>query len=260
MSMIIALTTDFGYTDPFVGIMKGVIYAINPHATIVDLTHGVPAQDVLAAALILRHSISYYPRDAIHVAVVDPGVGSMRKPLLIEAEGGYFVGPDNGLWSLALENRVIERVVHLSNDEFFLKPTSVTFHGRDIFAPVAAHLSLGTPPTAFGQVLATFQKIELPRVRANGGELIGEIIYIDGFGNLFTNIKAVDLVGRSQVEVRIGDFIIPGVAPNYAAVASGACTALVNSWGVLEIAVNNGDAQRRTGAVLGDEVHVKFLQ
>lgn len=257
--MIITLTTDFGYSDPFVGIMKGVIYGINLRATIVDVTHGVPAQDVLAAALILRHSVSYFPRESIHVAVVDPGVGSARKPILIEADGSFFVGPDNGLLSLALENRAVERIVHLSNDEFYRKPTSATFHGRDIFAPVAAHLSLGVSPIALGESLTAFAKINLPQVRRTGKELVGEIIYVDGFGNLFTNVQAVDLAGHDKIEIHLGEFTISGVAPNYAAVASGACTALVNSWGLLEIAANRGHAQQQTGGAVGSKVYVRLL-
>lgn len=259
-NLLITLTTDFGYTDPFVGIMKGVIYGINPAATIVDLTHGVPAQDVLAAALILRHSVGYFPRGSIHVAVVDPGVGSSRKPLLIESEESFFVGPDNGIWSLALENRAIERIVHLSNDSFYRKPTSSTFHGRDIFTPVAAHLSLGVAADAFGEPITSWVRIELPTVQTTRNQLIGEIVYIDGFGNLFTNIRATDLRDKGSLEVQLGDLTISGIALNYAAVASGAHTALVNSWGLLEIAANKGNAQQQSGAVIGDRVLVQFLE
>lgn len=258
--MIITLTTDFGYTDPCVGVMKGVICGINPHATIIDLTHGVPAQNVLAAAFILRHSLDYFPRGAIHVAVVDPGVGGSRKPILIEADESFFVGPDNGIWSLALASRAIKRIVHLSNRKFHRQPTSSTFHGRDIFAPVAAHLSLGLPADAFGEALQSLVEIELPSVKSGEKQLIGEIIYIDGFGNLFSNIRETELGDKSSLEVRLGDLTISGIAANYAAVASGACTALVNSWGLLEIAVNKGDAQQLTGAVIGARVHVRFLE
>src|SRR5215208_586879 len=153
--MLITLSTDFGYIDPFVGIMKGVIYSTNPQAKIVDLTHGIAPQSVLAGALMLRHSVNYFPPGTIHVAVVDPEVGSTRKPLLIESNGSFFIGPDNGIWSLALAERDVARVIHLSNRNYHLKPTSATFHGRDIFAPVAAHLSLGTTAEAFGEPLPT---------------------------------------------------------------------------------------------------------
>lgn len=258
--MIITLTTDFGSKDPFVGIMKGVIYGINPDATIVDLTHSVPAQDVLAAALTLRHSLDYFPRGSIHVAVVDPGVGSSRKAILIEADGSLLVGPDNGIWSLALATRAIERIVHLSNKKFHRQPSSSTFHGRDIFAPVAAHLSLGVSADAFGESLKSFVEIELPSVKTGENQMIGEIVYIDGFGNLFTNIRATDLGDKSALEVQLGELTIGGIATNYAAVASGACIALVNSWGLLEIAANKSNAQQQTGAVIGDRVLVRFLK
>jgi len=141
--MLITLTTDFGHRDPFVGIMKGVIAGINPKAQVIDLTHGIPPQDVMAAALALRHSVAYFPRDSIHVVVVDPGVGGSRRPLLIESAGNYFIGPDNGVLSLATAAAESLQVFELSNPDYRLEPTSATFHGRDIFAPAAAHLSLG---------------------------------------------------------------------------------------------------------------------
>src|SRR5574341_2016219 len=146
--MLITLTTDFGYSDPFVGIMKGVIARINPNAQVIDLSHGIPPQDIMAGALVLRHSVSYFPRGAVHVAIVDPGVGGARRPLLIECDGSYFVGPDNGLLSLALEDKQPARIVELSNPSYHLQSASKTFHGRDIFAPVAAYLSLGIAAAA----------------------------------------------------------------------------------------------------------------
>src|SRR5215467_14046965 len=137
--MLITLTTDFGSADPFVGIMKGVIAGIHADAQVVDISHGVPPQDLVAGALILRHSVPYFPCGTIHVVVVDPGVGSERRPLLIQCDGNYFVGPDNGVLSLALEGRNPTRIIHLSNPVYHLQPTSTTFHGRDIFAPAAAY-------------------------------------------------------------------------------------------------------------------------
>src|SRR5688572_5231964 len=149
--MIITLTTDFGYQDSFVGIMKGVIAGINPQARVIDITHGIPPQGILAGALTLRHSVKYFPSGTIHVAVVDPGVGSSRRPLLIQDQGNYFLGPDNGILSLAVENIESAHIVQLTNPTYHLHPTRTTFHGRDIFAPAAAHLSLGTPLKAFGE-------------------------------------------------------------------------------------------------------------
>src|SRR6266496_3234948 len=152
--MLITLTTDFGQKDSFVGIMKGVIAGINPQAHVIDITHGIPPQDILAGALTLRHAVRYFPRGSIHVAVVDPGVGSARLPLLIEGDGNYFIGPDNGGLSLGVEN----------------------------FAPAAAHLSVGVSPMALGEALGNFAKLALPEVARQDRSIEGEIVYIDSFG------------------------------------------------------------------------------
>ena len=149
--MIITLTTDFGLQDAFVCVMKGVIASINAQVRVVDLTHGIPAQDILAGALTLRHSIAYFPAGTIHVGLIDPGVGSARVPLLIECGGNYFIGPDNGVLSLAIDERHPARITRLSNPAYQLQPASATFHGRDIFAPAAAHLSRGVSPSAYGE-------------------------------------------------------------------------------------------------------------
>jgi S-adenosylmethionine hydrolase len=256
--MIITLTTDFGYADPFVGIMKGVIYGINPQARVVDLSHGVAGQDIRGAALLMSHSVQYFPRGTIHVAVVDPGVGSARRPLLLEVDGNYFIGPDNGVLSLAPGGTSPARILHLSKSEYYLRPTSATFHGRDIFAPVAAHLSLGVAPEALGETADDFARLSLPTVLRTEGTLNGEIIYIDAFGNLFTNIRADDLreLTKEPIRIILGDLSIPGLAPCYAAVKPGKCIALINSWGLLEIAVCQDSAQKRRGAMIGDKVQV----
>lgn len=257
--MLITLTTDFGLEDCFVGIMKGVIAGINSAAAVIDLTHGIPAQDVMAGALTLRHSIRYFPRGTIHVAVVDPGVGGARRPVLIECEGSYFIGPDNGLLSLAIADKKPGLIVQLSNPAYHLQPMSTTFHGRDIFAPVAAHLTLGAPATSFGRSLETFCRLTLPKVVRSAAEIVGEIIYIDSFGNLFTNIEEHDLTGlaREQVEIAVGVIHISGLASNYTAADAGSFLAVINSWGLLEIAVCGGSAQQHTGAKIGDKVQVR---
>jgi S-adenosylmethionine hydrolase len=261
MLMLITLTTDFGYTDPFVGTMKGVIYAINPTAQIIDLSHGIAAQDIMAAALILRHSSQYFPRGTIHVAVVDPGVGSARRPLLLEFEGNYFIGPDNGVLSLVTEGRRPTRIVCLSNRSYQLWPTSLTFHGRDIFAPAAAHLSRGIAPEAFGETIGDFTKLNWPSVLKTETTMRGEIVYIDRFGNLFTNIRSDDLrdLVRSQLQIMIHDLSIPGLSTNYAAVEQDKYVALINSWGLLEIAIYRGNAQQCSGATIGDKVEVTMV-
>lgn len=256
--MLITLTTDFGYADPFVGIMKGVICGINPAARIVDLSHGIAAQDIMAAALILRHSSHYFPRGTIHVAVVDPGVGSARRPLLLEFDGNYFIGPDNGVLSLVMDGRRPMRIVCLSNRSYQLWPTSLTFHGRDIFAPAAAYLSRGIAPEAFGETIEDFIKLPWPALLKTETTVRGEIVYIDRFGNLFTNIRSDDLrdLLGNQLRIMIHDFLIPGLATHYAGVGQGEYVALINSWGLLEIAIYKGNAQACSGAIIGDKVQV----
>jgi S-adenosylmethionine hydrolase len=260
--MLITLTTDFGYQDSFVGIMKGVIFAINPDAHVIDLTHGVPPHNVMAGALILQHSIRYFPPGTIHVVVVDPGTGTSRRPILIEFDGSYYVGPDNGVLSVALERRQPSSITLLSNPAFQLFPTSKTFHGREIFAPVAAHLSLGVPPTEFGEKLDSFVELILPKVGHHELRIDGEIIYIDSFGNLFTNIRERDLTGlpKELLRTSLGPVEVGGITSTYAAVGTGEFACVFNSWGLLEIALNRGNARQRTGAKLGDKVVVEVKQ
>jgi S-adenosylmethionine hydrolase len=257
--MIITLTTDFGYQDSFVGVMKGVIAGINPQAHIIDLSHGVAAQDIMAAALIMRHSVNHFPLGSIHVAVVDPGVGSARRPILIESSGNSFIGPDNGVLSLALPAERPERIINLSNPDYFRQPVSTTFHGRDIFAPVAAHLSLGIDPSAFGDDIKDFTRLEWPDISRSPSGLQGEIVYIDGFGNLFTNVSEPELnaLPRDKLAITVGDVVIEGLAANYAGAGIGRYIALINSWGLLEIAIYKGNAQQRCGARVGDKIHIR---
>ncbi|HEV8726264.1 MAG TPA: SAM-dependent chlorinase/fluorinase [Candidatus Binatia bacterium] len=256
--MLITLTTDFGPKDSFVGIMKGVIAGINPQAHVIDITHGIPPQDILAGALTLRHSVRFFPRGSIHVTVVDPGVGSARRPLLIEGDGNYFIGPDNGVLSLAVENIEPTHIVHLSNPVYHLKRTGTTFHGRDIFAPVAAHLSVGVSPTALGEASENFVKLALPEVARQGRSIEGEIVYIDSFGNLFTNIRQHDLTGfpGDRLDIAVRSATIHGLAQHYASAREGELVALINSWDVVEIAAYKDNAQQRIGAKIGDKVEI----
>ncbi|HWP24266.1 MAG TPA: SAM-dependent chlorinase/fluorinase [Candidatus Binatia bacterium] len=261
--MFITLTTDFGHQDAFVGIMKGVIAGIDPAAKVIDLTHSIPPQDILAGALTLRHSVPYFPRGTIHVVVVDPGVGGKRRPILVESGGNYFIGPDNGVLSLAVSRESEHRFTLLSNPAYHLRPASATFHGRDIFAPTAAYLSRGVPPESFGERIDNIVQIEIPKVERQGRRLLGRIIYIDRFGNLFTNVERRDLTGvaEGQIEIRIGERAgrIVGLQPNYAAVPPGHLAALWNSWDLLEIASNLDSAQKITDASVGDQIEVVFL-
>jgi S-adenosyl-L-methionine hydrolase (adenosine-forming) len=256
--VLITLTTDFGTQDPFVGIMKGVIARINPQAAVVDLTHGVPPQNILVAAMILSHAMEYFPRQTIHVAVVDPGVGSRRRALMVEIDDTYLIGPDNGVLSLACEERKPTRIIQLSNPSYYLKPTSGTFHGRDIFAPVAAYLSLGIVPEAFGETVDDYVRVSQPEVVRTELSLTGEIVYIDGFGNVFTNIRAQDLteVDREELSISLGELTIRGLAPHYSAAEDGRPVAVINSWGVLEIALNKGNLAGRFSIRIGEKVYV----
>ncbi len=260
--MLITLTTDFGYRDPFVGIVKGVIAGVNPNARVIDLSHDIPPQDITAGALVLRHSVPYFPRGTTHVAIIDPGVGSARRPLLIECDGKYSAGPDNGVLSLALEGQQPQRIIHLSNSTYHLSPVSATFHGRDIFAPVAAYLSLGVAAVAFGESVDSVLRLKVPEVLRAPGRICGEVIYIDNFGNLFTNISAPDLRGLSteKLAISMGTVAIRGLASTYAAAANGEFVALINSCGLLEIAVYKGSAERRATAKVGDNVTISSAE
>lgn len=256
---LITLITDYGTNDPFVGIMKGVIFGINPDCRIIDLSHGVPPQDLLAGALVLRCSAPYFPRGTIHVAVVDPGVGTDRGLLLIESGGHFFIGPDNGVLSFALEGKNVSQIIELSNRIYHLKPTSRTFHGRDILAPVAAYLSLGIPAQDFGARVKDFTRLPWPPVAKKELSIQGEVIYIDTFGNLITNIHEHDLAGTRPEAVRISvsGLTIDGLAPNYAGGDGRGYAALINSWGLVELSLYKGSAQFSSGAKIGDKVHIR---
>lgn len=258
---IITLTTDFGYTDPFVGIMKGVILCITPALQIVDLNHGIPPQDIRAAALTLAASVDYFPLGTIHVAVVDPGVGSERRPILIHSHGHYFVGPDNGVFSLAVKDRGSSLIVHLSNQDYYWQPKSQTFHGRDVFAPVAAHLARGVPIPEFGSPLKDWVRLAWPSVERAGELIVGEVAYIDRFGNLFTNIRERDLTGisRERIRVHLKDIEIQGLSQNYVAGDTGRFIALINSWGLVEVASCSDSAASRSKAKIGDKVRLELL-
>jgi len=221
--------------------MKGVIATRAPEVQVVDVTHGIPPQAVLVGALVLQQAVPYFPAGTIHVAVVDPGVGSARRALCVEAATGYFVGPDNGLLSLAAEDAGIRRIVALDDERFFLHPRSATFHGRDVFAPVAAALATGTPPAAFGIECAELLHLSVPTPVADGATVRGEIVYVDHFGNLASNVSP-SLFPRAPFVVTVGDVRIGAVSETYATVAPGTPVAIINSFGLLEIAVRDGRA------------------
>ena len=244
---LITLTTDFGLADPWVGIMKGVIATRAPGVAVVDVSHGVPAQDVLAGALVLLHAVPWFPPQTVHVAVVDPGVGSERRALCVETDTALLVGPDNGLLSLAAPAGRVRRIVELAEERFFLHPRSRTFHGRDVFAPVAAALATGTDPGALGPTREDFLRLALPEPVRQGRVMHAQVIHVDRFGNLITNVPG-DAFPPDGVSITIGGARIRGLAPSYAAAARGTLVAVVNSWNLVEIAVRDGSAHERLGA------------
>jgi Uncharacterized conserved protein len=257
---IITLTTDFGLKDPYVGAMKGVILSINSDILITDITHEIPSYDVFKGAFALRNFYRYFPEGTIHVVVVDPGVGGRRKPIAVEADEGMFVGPDNGIFSFIYSESKTVKVVEISNPRYVLANVSSTFHGRDIFAPAAAHLSLGVPVDNLGEKVANPVKLPIkePEVREN--EIIGEIIYTDNFGNLVSNIPD-DLI-KPGSRIYVGKSIIKGTSKSYSDVPKGELLAIIGSSGFLEISVNQGraseviDAEKSTIIVLDDKTYI----
>lgn len=256
--VIITLTTDFGSRDAYAGVMKGVILSIAPHATVIDITHAVPPQDVRHAGFVLASAIPYFPPDAIHVAVVDPGVGTERRPIAVETQRARYVAPDNGILTFALQRDPPVRIVHLTNEEHWLPSVSATFHGRDIFAPVAAHLACGVPIEALGESIDVIEELPLSRpVRRPDGSILGHVQYIDHFGNCVTDIPVEWLPPDAFVWVEVAGTRVGGLAPAYAAVAPGDPVALIGSTGYLEIAVREGNAAQRFGISVGDPVVVR---
>ncbi|MEE9542422.1 MAG: SAM-dependent chlorinase/fluorinase [Thermodesulfobacteriota bacterium] len=258
----ITLTTDFGLADPYVGAMKGAILKVNPEARITDITHLAGARDLLGAAFILKEASTYFPDKTIHVAIIDPGVGGLRAPLIIETERFAFVGPDNGIFSLVLETEIIVRAVRITNTEYFQNPVSTTFHGRDIFAPVAGHLSLGLDAGLIGEPMDIdgLVKITLPVPILEKEKITGEIIHIDNFGNLITNIdkESLEQLGE-KITIKVRDREIRRILENYSESArEETLCAIIGSAGLLEIAVNMGSAEERLGAEVGDKVLVSL--
>jgi S-adenosylmethionine hydrolase len=256
----IAMITDFGLRDGYVGAMKGVILGINPGARLVDISHQIARHDVRHAALVLRHVCGYFPAGTVHLVVVDPGVGGERRPLVVETEQFYFVGPDNGVFAPVLEDRPPRRVVAIENRKYLLPSISNTFHGRDVFAPVAAHCSLGVPVERFGPRVDAYHTLEIPQPRELDRELEGHIIAVDRFGNLVTNISQARLreyAGDQPVIVDLGEASISGVSRSYQDAAPGRPVAIFNSWDLLEIAINGDSAQCRLGLEVDDAVVVR---
>lgn len=265
-SGIITLITDFGLGDPYAGVMKGVILSIHPQSRLVDISHEVPPGAVRQAATLLQEIYAFFPPGTIHLVVVDPGVGSARRPIGLKAVGQIFVGPDNGVFSTVLRGKDRYSVVHLTEERFFLPALSHTFHGRDIFAPVAAHLARGADLTQMGPPLNDPLCFDLPAVTINDQCLRGEVTRVDRFGNLITSIPAHTFeswMGGNRVFVTVGRLSLESIGRTFSDVAQGSAVALVGSSGHLEIAVNLGKASDRLGVsgdrVVGIEVEVRKI-
>lgn len=259
MPPIVTLTTDFGLRDPFVGIMKGVVLGICPDARLVDLSHEVAARDVLGGLLVLEAAVPFFPEGSVHLAVVDPGVGSRRRAIAVRSGGHYFVGPDNGLFTLALE-RPGSAAVRLEAARYRLPRVSRTFHGRDIFAPAAGHLAAGVPMEGLGPTAADLERLRVPGCRMEGNTLVGEVIAADRFGNLITSVteeRLRDLPGGGAVTVEVAGVAVGAPVSCYAEGRQAEPAVILGSTGRLEIFVRDGSAQARLGLQRGASVRVR---
>ncbi len=263
----IALLTDFGLDDAYVGVMKGVILRIDPRAVIIDLCHQVAPQGIAEGAFLLATSYRYFDPSTIFVAVIDPGVGSERRPIALKTPHGTFVGPDNGLFGpiaerfgaratddagrLSLAGSEVEGVI-LANDRYFLPEVSATFHGRDVFAPVAAHLSVGVPLAGLGPVLTDLVALPVAGPARRGRDLVGHVVHVDRFGNLITDLTGADLRRFARPTVFVAGGKIAEISHHYAERTG--LLALVGSSGYLEVAIAGASAATALGLKVGDEV------
>lgn len=274
MSSVITLTTDFGVDDAYVATMKGVILSINPGANIVDITHSIEPQNIRQAAFILDYSYRYFPKKTVHVAIVDPGVGSERRGIVLKTPSALFVAPDNGVLSYVInelssnEDLTVQyskdqdlvtlgngfEAIAITEPRFWRHPVSTTFHGRDIFAPVAAALSLDISPYELGEKITSLQIFPIPKPFVDyQGNLAGNVLYVDHFGNLITNIKKSDLPGK-DILIEAAGHSIQGIT-NYYAEGEG-LMAIIGSSGYLEISLKNGNAADFLNIGIGDEIKV----
>ena len=257
---IITLLTDFGYRDGFVGTMKGVILGINPKARIVDISHGIVQGDIDAASFVLNGAYCYFPSGTIHTVVVDPGVGSDRRAIAAQVDDYFFVAPDNGVLSMIFAKAAKPRVYNLTKREYHLSSISHTFHGRDVFAPIAAHLSNGIPIQELGTLItdSIIRTSKQPQVKS--GAIHGEIIYIDVFGNLITNISSGllnDIFPSGKFKIEVGEQIIPRICSSYTSQGHNKLLAIINSFDLLEIVVRDSNAAKELKLFRGGSVKVK---
>jgi len=260
---IITLTTDFGTYDHFVGAVKGVMLDIVPEAAIVDITHAIQAYDVLDGAIAISQTYSYFPTGTVHMVVVDPGVGTTRRAIIASSDGYHFVAPDNGVLSMVYAKEERIHVRHITSDHYFRQPVSSTFHGRDVFAPVAAYLAKMVDSHKFGEEIEDYVKFAAPRPKPNGeNKLRAVVLKVDRFGNLITNVTPEDapalFSGKSAFKIIVGNKEITNVRAAYAEGAPGEVFGILGSMGYLEIVANRAPAAQITGAGKGAEVSILF--
>jgi S-adenosylmethionine hydrolase len=252
---ILTLTTDFGLSDHYVGSMKGVILGICPRAQLVDISHQVSRHAIAEGAFVVAQAYRSFPPGTVHVVVVDPGVGSQRRPILMEAAGQYFIAPDNGVLAMVFA-REKHKVRLISNARYFHRPVSQTFHGRDIFAPVAAHVAAGVAPARIGKVVADYVRPPFERPRQTGERTwTGQILHIDHFGNVITNFHGDDFPALQQLA--IGRAKARRLVHSYAEAPAGELVAIVGSSGYLEVSVNQGSAVEKTGCRSGGACQIR---
>jgi len=259
---IITLTTDYGTSDHLVGVMKGVILSINPEVNIVDITHSVLAHDILDGALAIGQAYKYFPPKTVHVVVVDPGVGTERRPILVAGDTHYFVAPDNGVLSSVYDQSEALYAWNIVSEHYFRNPVSKTFHGRDVFAPVAAWMTKSWQTSAFGEPITDFVRFAIPKPKATGNTVKGIVLRVDHFGNLVTNFTPEDAPALASADgkftIRAGSATITKLVPTFANGAAGEAIGVIGSSGYLEIAVNKGSAARALGVGRGAEVTIEL--
>jgi len=257
MPAVITLTTDFGLADPFVGIMKGVILNLLPTVQIIDITHTIEPQNTRQAALVLESAHRYFPKNTVHLVVVDPEVGSARRPIAVKTKSAVFVGPDNGVLTPAIDSS--SKAYELTESNYFLDPQSSTFHGRDVFAPAAAWIAKGTALSEMGRKISDPQILNFPQPTVHTNTITGEIVYIDRFGNLISNVpeKLLRALKMESLTLHIGGHRIRGVTSHYSQCQPGEIGCLLNSWGKLEIFCREGNAQSKLNCPVGTSLTIK---
>ena len=254
---VITLTTDFGLHDAYVAAMKGAMLAVAPDVSLVDVSHQILPQDVASGAYILSSAYRYFPAGTVHLAVVDPGVGSARRAIVVETPDYRFVGPDNGLFSGVFQREGKWNVVEIRNAAFFRSAVSPTFHGRDIFGPVAAHLCNGVPVAKLGPPVTDPIRLDIWTIQERDDVVVGRIVHVDRFGNAISNVDR-RRVGDGELRVRVGDIVFEGICRTYTDVPAGEALVLFGSEDTLEVAINGGNAARKLGLRRGDRVSVDF--